>query len=106
MSPRRDGQRASATEHLAGSTLYTALYMPATRTQIYLTAEQRTKLDSRGKRERKSMAAVVRDAIDAYVGKETPAETRKILEDTFGTNPRLSVPSRDEWGERGQRKRT
>ncbi len=86
--------------------LYTALYMPATRTQIYLTAEQRTKLDSRGKRERKSMAAVVRDAIDAYVGKETPAEVRKILEDTFGTNPRLSVPSRDEWGERGQRKRT
>jgi hypothetical protein len=86
--------------------LYTALYMPATRTQIYLTAEQRTKLDSRRKRERKSLAAVVRDAIDAYVGKETPAEVRKVLEDTFGTNPRLRVPSRDEWREHGQRKRT
>ena len=85
--------------------MYTALYMPATRTQIYLTAEQRTKLDSRRRRERKTLAAVVREAIDAYVGKETPADVRKILDDTFGIDPRLSVPSRDEWGDRGQRKR-
>jgi hypothetical protein len=83
--------------------LYTALYMPSTRTQIYLTAEQRRKLDSRRRRERKTLAAVVRDAVDAYVGKDSPAELRRTLDDTFGLNPRFGVPSRDEWRKRGRR---
>src|SRR3989441_10677069 len=38
------------------SMLYTALYMSATRTQIYLSAEQRRRLEARRKRERKSLA--------------------------------------------------
>src|SRR2546428_13210341 len=58
--------------------LYTLLYMPATRTQIYLTAEQRKKLDARRKRERKSLAAVVREAIDAYLS-PGEADFRKIV---------------------------
>ena len=76
--------------------LYTLLYMPATRTQIYLTAEQRKKLDARRKRERKSLAAVVREAIDAYLS-PGEADFRKIVEETFGSLPSLEVPSRDEW---------
>ncbi len=83
--------------------LYTALYMAATRTQIYLTSEQRQKLDSRRRRERKTLAAVVRDAIDAYLGKGPPVDLRKTLDETFGVDPRFNVPSRDEWGQRGRR---
>jgi len=86
--------------------LYAVLYMPATRTQVYLTKEQRQKLDSRRRRERKTLAAVVRDAIDAYVGKEKPADLRKTLEQTFGVAPKFSVPSRNEWGQRARRVRT
>jgi len=86
--------------------LYAVLYMSATRTQVYLTKEQRQKLDSRRRRERKTLAAVVRDAIDAYVGKEKPADLRKTLEETFGVAPKFSVPSRNEWGQRARRVRT
>ncbi len=82
--------------------LYTALYMSSTRTQVYLTAEQRRKLDSRRTRERKTLAAVVRDAIDAYVGKDTLADLRKTLDETFGVDRRFRVPSRDEWGKRAR----
>lgn len=76
--------------------LYPALYMPSTRTQIYLTSEQRRKLDARRKRERKTLAAIVRDAIDAYL-EPSPADFEKILDDTFGSLPDLEVPSRDQW---------
>src|SRR2546428_606270 len=43
--------------------------MPATRTQIYLSAEQRRRLEARRKRERKSLAAGVREAVvDRAIG--------------------------------------
>ena len=83
--------------------LYVALYMGATRTQIYLTPEQRRKLDARRKREHKTLAAVVRDAIDAYLGPEPTADYQKVLDETFGSLPDLKVPSRDEWEERARR---
>ena len=86
--------------------LYVALYMPAIRTQVYLTKEQRQKLDSRRRREHKTLAAVVRDAIDAYVSKEKPADVRKTLDETFGVATKFSVPSRDEWGQYARRVRT
>jgi predicted DNA-binding protein len=70
--------------------------MPATRTQIYLTAEQRRRLDERAKRRGVSLAWVVRDAVDAYLD-ETEADLNAALEATFGTMPDLEVPSRDEW---------
>ena len=76
--------------------LYAVLYMAATRTQIYLTADQRKKLDARRKRERKTLAAIVRDAIDAYLA-PSEAAYQKILDETFGSIPNLQVPSRDEW---------
>ena len=85
--------------------LYTALYMAATRTQIYLTKKQRQQLDARRKREGKTLAAVVRDAVDAYVARDTAAaaDIQTVLDRTFGSIPDLEVPSRDEWEERAQR---
>ena len=77
--------------------LYTVLYMPAIRTQIYLTKEQRRKLDARGKREGKSLAALVREALDAYLAERKPEDVQAILDATFGMNPNFTVPSRDEW---------
>lgn len=85
--------------------LYTALYMPATRTQIYLTKKQRQQLDARRKREGKTLAAVVRDAVDAYVARDktSAADIQAVLDRTFGSIPDLEVPSRDEWDERAKR---
>lgn len=49
-------------------TLYTALYMAATRTQVYLSREQRARLDEVVRRRGGSLAEVIRDAVDAYLG--------------------------------------
>lgn len=70
--------------------------MSATRTQVYFTAEQRRRLDDKAKRERKTLAEVVREAVDAYVPDE-PADLERMLDATFGSMPDLEVPPRDEW---------
>jgi predicted DNA-binding protein len=75
---------------------YTALYMAATRTQIYLTAEQRGRLDALGRREGKALAELVRDAVDAYLEQAAP-DADTALAATFGALPRLEVPGREEW---------
>lgn len=73
--------------------------MSATRTQIYLTADQRKRLDELAHRRGEPLAQIIRDAVDAYLaGVEVDAET--ALAATFGRSPDLVVPSRDEW-ERG-----
>ena len=72
----------------------------ATRTQVYLTAEQRAGLDERARVERKTMAHVIRDAVDIYLATDVDAAERdRLLRDTFGACPGLGerVPSRDEW---------
>jgi hypothetical protein len=72
----------------------------ATRTQVYLTAEQRAGLDERARVERKTMAHVIRDAVDTYLAADVDAAERdSLLADTFGSCPELGerVPSRDEW---------
>src|SRR5713101_2306488 len=76
--------------------LYNALYMAARRTQIYLTAEQRKRLDERRRRERRTLAELVRQAIDAYLA-DRSVDPATALNDTFGALPRLEVPSRNEW---------
>jgi hypothetical protein len=76
--------------------IYTALYMAAQRTQIYLTAAQRESLDALGHREGKALAELVREAVDAYLAHVGP-ECEKTLDATFGALPKLEVPSRDEW---------
>ncbi len=105
-SSRQDGRAHEVTGAWPGrrlpEVLYAVLYMAATRTQIYLTREQRRKLDARRKRDRKTLAAVVRDAIDAYLA-ERPLDVQEVLDRTFGSIPDLEVPSRDEWEARARR---
>lgn len=79
------------------------MYMGATRTQIYLTAEQRRKLDARRKREGKTLAAVIRDAIDAYLERPDLKTIKAILDATYGIDPDFTVPPRSEWAKRERR---
>jgi predicted DNA-binding protein len=67
----------------------------ATRTQIYLTREQREMVDQLAASEGVTMAEVVRRALNAYLGGE--ADPSAALKATFGTAPDIDVPSRDEW---------
>jgi hypothetical protein len=48
------------------------------------------------------MAAVIREAIDAYLS-EPPADLDRALDDTFGALPELDVPPRTEWDQRESR---
>jgi predicted DNA-binding protein len=70
--------------------------MAAIRTQIYLTQDQRDRLDALGRRDGKPLAALVRDAVDEYLDRAAP-DADAALADTFGALPALDVPSRDEW---------
>ncbi len=70
----------------------TVLYMAARRTQIYLTAEQRKRLDERRRRERRTLAELVREAVDAYLA-DRPADPATALNSTYGALPKLEVPS-------------
>ncbi len=70
--------------------------MSATRTQVYFTEEQRRKLDERAKREGKTLAKVVREAVDGYLAQEPPS-LDTVLNETFGSMPDLEVPARSEW---------
>lgn len=70
--------------------------MLATRTQVYFTQEQRRQLDALARREGKTLAKVVREAVDAYVA-QAPPELEVVLDETFGSIPDLQVPGRHEW---------
>jgi predicted DNA-binding protein len=72
---------------------------PKVRTQIYVTAEQRRRLDEVARREDKAMAEVIREAIDAFLS-GAPGDPSRALDATFGATPDLMVPSRDEWDSR------
>ena len=71
--------------------LYILLYMVSTRTQIYLTRQQRRNLDSRRRREGKTLAAVVRDAVDAYLSR--PGPDALGVEEPIDTMPDVEAPS-------------
>ncbi len=73
--------------------------MSATRTQIYLTVEQRERIDHVARTEGVTMAEVIRTALDRYLDQQ-PDEPVAALASTFGADPAIAVPSRDEW-ERG-----
>lgn len=75
--------------------LYTPLYMSSLRTQIYLTGDQRRKLDERARRQGQTLAHVIREAVDEYLAEAPDAD--QAMQETFGTLPDLTVPSRDEW---------
>lgn len=76
--------------------MYTALYMPSIRTQIYLTDDQRRRLDARGRRTGAPMARMIREAVDVYLA-DDGGDVQAALDDTFGTLPDLEPPGRDEW---------
>lgn len=70
--------------------------MASTRTQVYFTQDQRRRLDAVAKREGKTLAEVVREAVDAHVAQAAP-DLQDVLDDTFGSIPDLTVPAREEW---------
>jgi hypothetical protein len=70
--------------------------MPSTRTQIYLTNEQRRLLDIRGRRTGAPLARMIREAVDTYLADDQP-DVQAALDATFGALPELEVPPREEW---------
>lgn len=69
--------------------------MSATRTQVYLTAEQRERIDQAAAAEGVTMAELIRRALDRYLQDEVDPAT--ALASTFGAAPEAEVPSRDSW---------
>lgn len=70
--------------------------MPAIRTQVYLTEEQRKRIDRLAAARGLSLAAIVRRALDTYLDAELP-DPAPILAATFGAAPDATVPDRNEW---------
>jgi len=70
--------------------------MAATRTQVYLTEEQRQRIDELAARRGLTLAAVVRLALDDFLEDEAP-NPEAVLASTFGAVPDIEPPSRDEW---------
>jgi hypothetical protein len=70
--------------------------MSSTRTQIYLTKEQRKKLDARAAREDKALAQLIREAVDAYLDGAT-GDVEGALASTFGACPGIEAVPRAEW---------
>ena len=70
--------------------------MSATRTQVYLTDEQRQQIDTLAEAEGVTMAEIIRRALDMYLEGESP-DPELALVATFGAAPDAAVPSRDEW---------
>lgn len=83
---------------MAGWLLYSALYM-SSRTQIYLTDEQRLRLDELARREERSLAELIRDAVDLFLAEVAP-DPDAALRESFGASPELEVPDRSEWATR------
>ena len=69
--------------------------MAATRTQVYLTDEQRRFIDDIAHAEGVTLAEVIRKALDVYL--YTERDPRAALDATFGADPEAHAPSRDEW---------
>jgi predicted DNA-binding protein len=67
----------------------------STRTQIYLTDEQRRRINELAESEGLTMAEIIRRALDGYLDDLANAEPALIA--TFGAAPDFSVPSRNEW---------
>lgn len=81
----------------AGCALHCDVYdrCMSSRTQIYLTDEQRRRIDRVAAAKGMSMAEVVRSAVDDYLDDEPDPE--RALAATFGSAPGADVPDRDTW---------
>jgi hypothetical protein len=69
--------------------------MSTVRTQIYLTAEQRERIDRVARARGITMAEVIRTALDEFLDGSPDPTT--ALASTFGADKEISVPRRDEW---------
>ena len=69
--------------------------MSATRTQVYLTERQRALIDREARQRGVTMAEVIREAVDEYLG--TDADPTEVLAATFGVDRGATAPDRDEW---------
>ena len=95
---------AGATATPCPGSLYTALYMAATRTQVYLTQEQRDRIEELRSRDGRTLAEVIRTALDEYLathGRQAEerdlAERQRVLDETFGAFPDFPYPDRSDW---------
>lgn len=70
--------------------------MPATRTQVYLTENQRRRIDEIAEAEGVTLAEVIRRALDAYLASEHMDEDAALAA-TFGADPTALYPDRGEW---------
>lgn len=96
------GGESRAEGHKAPPMMYTVLYMASTRTQIYLTVEQRRRLDRRGRETGAPLARMIREAVDVYLGQDAP-DIDKVLDEGFGALPDIEAPRREEWRRREER---
>ena len=69
--------------------------MSATRTQIYLSEDQRARIDRVAAAEGVTMAELIRRAVDEYLAEEI--DPSAALASTFGSDPAATAPSRDSW---------
>ncbi|HZU71227.1 MAG TPA: CopG family transcriptional regulator [Acidimicrobiales bacterium] len=69
--------------------------MPSTPTQIYLSEDQRQRIDEMAKAEGVTMAEVVRRALEKYLPADTDAAG--ALQATFGADPEAQALDRREW---------
>jgi predicted transcriptional regulator len=63
---------------------------------VYLTDEQRQRIDALAEAEGVTMAAIIRRALDVYLEDRSP-DPERALAATFGAAPDATVPSRAEW---------
>lgn len=78
--------------------------MAAIRTQVYLTNEQRRQIEELRADDGRTLAEVVRAALDEYLAthgrraEETRrAQMQQVFDEAFGSMPDLEVPAREEW---------
>jgi Arc/MetJ-type ribon-helix-helix transcriptional regulator len=78
--------------------------MAATRTQVYLTEDQRREIEELRASDGRTLAEVVRAALDEYLATHGPAamekeraETQRVLDETFGIAPDFPYPDRSDW---------
>lgn len=70
--------------------------MSATRTQVYLTEEQRRRIDALVEAQGVTLAEIVRRALDVYLA-NVHVDPSQALSATFGADREARHPERDEW---------
>jgi predicted DNA-binding protein len=63
--------------------------------QVYLTDQQRQRIDELSESEGVTMAEIIRRALDGFLDEQPNPQA--ALAATFGAAPNATVPSRDEW---------